>query len=83
MSWRSCSSILGGKRRAKFAAEDAQECCRALVEGINVMLEQQGEETIHLEGLTLSDLCGSKIILKDVGNTWCLGEVKGREPGAM
>ena len=43
-----------------------------------MMLEQQGEETFHFEGLDLSDLCERKIILKHVGNGCALGDVKGR-----
>ena len=45
----------------------------SLVEGINVMLEQQGEESVHCEGLDLSDLCERRIILKDVGKWLVLG----------
>ena len=42
--------FVGGKRRAKVAAEDAQICCRALVEGISVMFNSRVRGRSTFEG---------------------------------
>ena len=49
-----CNQFWVGQGRGKFAAEDAQECFRGLLEGIFVLLKQHGQESFHCEGLALT-----------------------------